>query len=286
MYIAKPVNRLFQASWFNRFHWLHYDTVLDSAFCFVCCKAIKQKKVLITGVAENAFIIDGFNNWKDATRVYSKHEASYFHKQAFDSLKVRADVGEMLSSQYAQEKRTNRKYLMQVLSSVRYLAWQGLAMRGDKHETNSNFYQLLLLLLHATDNSDMLSLLDGKKFTSPEIQNELIYIMAQQILPLIVQRFQSKYFIIMIDQATDVSNSEQVVIVLRWVDEDLSVQEDFIRLYKTESTNAATLVSLIKDVLLHCNLSISMCRGQCYDGASVMTGVKSGVSTLIMKEES
>ena len=29
-----------------------------------------------------------------------------------------------------------------------------------------------------------------------------------------------------------------------------------------------------------------MCRGQCYDGASVMTGVKSGVSTLIMKEES
>ena len=137
--VAKPVNRSFQASWFNRFHWLHYDTALDSAFCFVCCKAIKQKKVLITGVAENAFIIDGFNNWKDATRVYSKHEASYFHKQAFDSLKARADVGEMLSSQYAQEKRTNRKYLMQVLSSVRYLARQGLAMRGDKDETTLTF---------------------------------------------------------------------------------------------------------------------------------------------------
>ena len=259
-------------------HWI----VLSVLFAV---KLLNQK-VLITGVAENAFIIDGFNNWKDATRVYSKHEASYFHKQAFDSLKVRADVGEMFSSQYAQEKRTNRKYLMQVLSSDRYLARQGLAMRGDKDETNSNFYQLLLLLLHATDNSDMLSLLDGKKFTSPEIQNELIYIMAQQILPLIVQRFQSKYFTIMIDEATDVSNSEQVVIVLRWVDEDLSVQEDFIGLYKTESTNAATLVSLIKDVLLRCNLSISMCRGECYDGASVMTGVKSGVSKFIMKEES
>ena len=110
--------------------------------------------------------------------------------------------------------------------------------------------------------------------------------MARQILRLIVQRFQSKYFTIMIDEATDVSNSEQVVIVLRWVDEDLSVQEGFIGLYKTESTNAATLVSLIKDVLLRCNLSISMCRGQCYDGASVMTGVKSGVLTLITKEES
>ena len=68
----------------------------------------------------------------------------------------------------------------------------------------------------------------------------------------------------MIDEATDVSNSEQVVIVLRWVDDSLSVHEDFIGLYKTDSTTAATLVALIKDVLLRCNISINMCCGQCY----------------------
>ena len=90
----------------------------------------------------------------------------------------------------------------------------------------------------------------------------------------------------MIDEATDVSNSEQVVIVLRWVDDSLSVHEDFIGLYKTDSTTAATLVALIKDVLLRCNISINMWRGQCYDGASVMTGKKNGVSTSITKEES
>ena len=33
--VTKPVKRSFQASWFNRFHWLHYDSTLDSAFCFV-----------------------------------------------------------------------------------------------------------------------------------------------------------------------------------------------------------------------------------------------------------
>ena len=177
----------------------------------------------------------------------------------------------MLSSQYAQEKRSNRNYLMQIVSTIRFLARQG---------------QLLLLLLHAKDNnSEMQSFLDKRnKFTSPEIQNELIYIMAQQILRSVVKKIQSKYFTIMIDEATDVSNSEQVVIVLRWVGENLSVHEDFIGLYKTDSTNAATLVSLIKD-LMRCGLSITMCRGQCYDGASVMTGVKGGVSTLITKEE-
>ena len=119
-------------------------------------------------------------------------------------------------------------------------------------------------------------------YTSLEIQNELIYIMAQQIQREIIQKFRSKYYAIMIDEATDVSNSEQVVIVLRWVDDGLSVHENFIGLYKTDSTTAATLVALIKDVLLRCNMSISMCRGQCYDGASVMTGIRNGVSTNII----
>ena len=52
-------------------------------------------------------------------------------------------------------------------------------------------------------------------------------------------------------------------------------------LYKTDNTIASTLVALIKDVLLRCNLSISV-----YDGASVMAGKKNGVSTIILQDES
>ncbi len=76
------------------------------------------------------------------------------------------------------------------------------------------------------------------------------------------------------------------MIVIRWVEEGLSVHEDLIGLYKNESITASAIVALIKDVLLHCNLSISMCRGQCYDGDSVMSGIRNGVSTCIIKEES
>ena len=90
----------------------------------------------------------------------------------------------------------------------------------------------------------------------------------------------------MIDEATDISNTEQVVVVLRWVGDDLSVHEELMGLYKADSTTASTLVTLIKDVLLRCNLSISMCRGQCYDRASVMAGKKNGVSTIILRDES
>lgn len=48
---------------------------------------------------------------------------------------------------------------------------------------------------------------------------------------------------------------------------------------------AHTLTSAIKDVLLRMNLSLTRIRGQCYDGASAMSGAKSGVAQRIKEEE-
>ena len=110
--LSKPLKRSFQSSWFSRFHWLHYDASKDCAFCFICCKAIKSNKVRITGVTEHAFITKGFTNWKDATRIYNRHEASDFHRKCVEALQSQVDIGEVLSSQHAQEKKTNRDYLL------------------------------------------------------------------------------------------------------------------------------------------------------------------------------
>ena len=123
------------------------------------------------------------------------------------------------------------------------------------------------------------------KYTSHEIQNELLSIMAQQVLRKIICQFQSNFYTIMIDETTDASNAEQVVIVIRWVSDDLSVHEEFIGLYHTSSIQAQSLVSIIKDSLLRLNLKLELCRGQCYDGASVMSGARSGVATIISSEE-
>ena len=56
-------------------------------------------------------------------------------------------------------------------------------------------------------------------------------------------------------------------------------------LYKVDNILANTIVSVIKDSLIRMNLSLSKCRGQCYDGASVMTGVRNGVAKQISNEE-
>ena len=70
------------------------------------------------------------------------------------------------------------------------------------------------------------------KYTSPEIQNEFLSIMALQVLRKSVCKIQEAVnFAVMIDETTDQSNKEQVVLVLCWVDDKLEAHEEFIGLY-------------------------------------------------------
>ena len=87
------------------------------------------------------------------------------------------------------------------------------------------------------------------------------------------------------DETTDSSNKEQAVICIRWVNKDFEANEEFLGLHEVESTNATSLMAMIRDVMIRLNLSFSKLRGQCYDGASSMSGIRTGVATQIQKEE-
>jgi len=87
------------------------------------------------------------------------------------------------------------------------------------------------------------------------------------------------------DEGTDISNLEQLSFCVRSVDENFDVFEDFVGFYEIENIKSDTIVKSIKDILLRCHLSLDNCRGQTYDGASNMMGVRSGVSTQITQEQ-
>ena len=57
------------------------------------------------------------------------------------------------------------------------------------------------------------------------------------------------------------------------------MHEDFIGtcMYEVESIEAKVLVAVLQDTLLRANLSVQKIRGQCYDGAYNMSGVRNGV---------
>ena len=86
----------------------------------------------------------------------------------------------------------------------------------------------------------------------------------------------------MVDKTIDVSNIEQVVICLKWVNENFEIQEEFVGLYEVEYTSAEKIFAAITDVFLRLNLPISKVRGQCCDGTAAMSCSKSGVVTRIV----
>ena len=86
------------------------------------------------------------------------------------------------------------------------------------------------------------------------------------------------------DEATDAANKEQLNVTIRWVDDDYEINEDPIRLLCLPSTTADIICTGIKDVLVRCELPLSLCRGQAYDGAANMQGHRKGVATLIKRE--
>ena len=55
------------------------------------------------------------------------------------------NIGEQLVKQHAKEKECSRRMLLKIISSIRYLAQQGLPIQGDGDEADANFLQLLKL---------------------------------------------------------------------------------------------------------------------------------------------
>ena len=60
------------------------------------------------------------------------------------------------------------------------------------------------------------------EFTSPEIQNEILKIMALKLLRTIAAGIhESPYSTVMIDETTDITKKEQCTVCIRWVNKNL-----------------------------------------------------------------
>ena len=85
----------------------------------------------------------------------------------------------------------------------------------------------------------------------------------------------------MSDETTDISNKEQVTVVICWVTADFDVHEEFVGLYVVASIDSKTIFTTIISALGLLNLSVTKLCGQCYNGASSIHGIKNGVAKQI-----
>lgn len=93
------------------------------------------------------------------------------------------------------------------------------------------------------------------------------------------------FYAIMGDETTDMSQTEEMSINIRIVDETLTIFEYFLGFYATPFTDSETLFKVVQDVLVRSNLPLHGCRGQCYDGANCVSGWISGLQRLFRNKE-
>lgn len=278
--------RSFQSQWLRRFDWIEYSISYDAAFCYVCRQYGEHSK-------EPTFTVNGYNNWRSALtdkKGFMKHSASMAHINAYAShieklnrVQSGKSVSELVSNSILEKRRYYCKSIVEV---IMLLVENGLPLRGDWDPTEkeeaglfNSFFEyalrkdaeLVACQKHMPQNATYLS---------PQIQNEFISIMAHLVRESVVKDVKSAdsgYFTILLDGTKDKNGIECVSIAARFVLNGNPV-EALLFFESTQNLDAQSMTNLLVSSLESYGLDIKRIVSQCYDGASVMKGYKSGVA--------
>jgi hypothetical protein len=153
---------------------------------------------------DTAFSSTGYSSWKCPTSDFRQHAGSPKHQECVAKWAhhlTGIDVNVQLNTQKLKEQQQNQNALRVMMQAVRYLAQQGLSMRGHVDD-NGNFIQLLQLL--ASNNADLQAYLASgsrRKFLSDENQNDILKMMNHAVLRQIIAKVNAvKFFSIIADQ--------------------------------------------------------------------------------------
>ncbi|XP_066392160.1 uncharacterized protein [Miscanthus floridulus] len=153
-----------------------------------------------------------------------------------------------------------KRYEIRLTSSLdvaRFLIYQGQPFHGDDESCTS---------------------------LNKDIQKDLAKACAEEVTAVSMDEIRGRKFSVLIDESRDVSIKEQMAVILRFVNDKGQVVERFLGLQHVQSCTSIALKEALVDMLSSHNLSISMLRGQGYDGASNMRGKFNGVQKLIRDE--
>lgn len=274
--------------------WLCYSSKLDCVYCQPCW--LFPQKGPVGGWDS------GLRDWKHLSDRIKTHENSQHHADSclvYEQWRRHGSIDDALEKGLKEERNFWRKVLKRVLDVSLMLATCNLPFRGDSwHITDrnkGNFLSLIeLLSKYDTILEDLITRPSGTvNYLSPTIQNEIISLMASEVLSGIKEELLSApFFSIIYDTTQDVSKVDQLSEVFRYVKIDhdqlgkpceLRICETFTSFTAVTDQTASGLEDVIIKSISEKGLDITKCRGQGYDGASVMSGVYNGVQKRIQE---
>ena len=118
----------------------------------------------------NITFVTGFCNWKD-TRTLLHIKQLLISPSTYQ---VHPGMWEKCYLRHAKQKAPSRHYLLKVAQNIQFLSRQGIALRGDGPETDSNFMQLMHLC--ALDDPEVLNVpsKNTDKYTSAQNQKGFV----------------------------------------------------------------------------------------------------------------
>ncbi|XP_044133368.1 zinc finger MYM-type protein 1-like [Bufo gargarizans] len=296
-------NRHFSATFYKRKlesgeeqtrRWLVYSPFANKAFCFSC--------KLFDWNAKSSLASGGSEDWRHMANILKSHETSSSHFLAQQMwmetqlrLKSKSAIDHNLQSLMSQERKHWRSVMERLLNIVHFLTERNLAFRGSSDRLftphNGNFLGLVELLgkydnVMAEHLRRVASKETADHYCGKTIQNEIINLMAKQVLEDILERCRkAKYYSIILDCTPDISHKEQMSFTVRFLDNstgDLKVKEHFIGFQTVDDTTGKGLADFLLQFLSEKKLDIDNCCGQGYDNGANMAGKNSGVQSRVL----
>ncbi|XP_061181206.1 zinc finger MYM-type protein 1-like [Saccostrea echinata] len=283
--------RRLSAKWLLDHPWLRYSIQDDALYCGPCVlfgRTECKEKLFINKVTDWSNL-PGFI--KRHLRENSPHYT--YQTMAEEFIRIYSKDGDeepilyKLSTFRKAQVSKNRHILKKIMEVLLLCGKQNIPIRGHVPE-RSNF----IAILHSMAQGDeiLAEHLSGNRktlYTSSDIQNEIINLLANQIRTAIVADCnKSKCFALIADETTDTATREQLSVCLRYlvrdqVSNEISIKEDFLDFVMARSTKGEHLAELLIQTLQGAGIDIAKMRAQGYDGAANMSGKYSGVQARI-----
>ena len=289
-------NQRFKPEWVRSHPWLHYSASEDGVYCKACAlfgpSEVKHQKL-------GMFLSKPFSLWTKQSSAFVKHEQLAYHQSSMARMSAFKDscsnpshsVASMLNAAHREQVSRNTKVIKSLLKCVAFCGKQGLSLRGHRDDSTAsesiNTGNFIELVQFRAENDDVLrTYLEtaprNALYTSKTIQNEMISVIGSAIKDELIQEVKAaKFFSILADEVTDCANLEQVSLVIRFVDSEKHIREEFLGFITVERITGEVLGAALLSWLKTHNVDISFCRGQGYDGASNMSSSTKGVQARI-----
>ncbi|XP_031335363.1 zinc finger MYM-type protein 1-like [Photinus pyralis] len=261
--------------------WLIFSETSGSVYCYICKMFSKKKTQFFSGCSD----------WKNISAKISEHENSNDHRLAMCIFCKRSRSEGRIDSDILKQVETEQQYwravLKRVVITVKFLASQGLAFRGQQ-ENKSNYFRCLEYLAEfdpfiANHLSKYGHRGQGSvSYLSNTTCDEIINIMGDKLRKSFIEEVKTAtYFSLIIDSTPDISHVDQLSIVLRYVLPDGQIKERFFGFIDIYSHHSENLEHVVTETLSNWGIDITKCRGQSYDNAANMAGKYSGLQARI-----